>query len=923
MTGATAQASAVRWTVVPIRGRFEVTAAHAVAWSVIVALQGLLLGSLALSLYQLSAVAVIALLWRLLRQEGRAGWRPVGPAAQDREDARAELLARLTVAAVPLMLLLTPAWNFQWGWQWDQGLYEVYANHFASAGTFFWDISAEVAVLGERAVWLTGPTGFFDLVGGIGDEPLRGARLPGYAVWLALVKLVVGVAGPVWVGNVVIATLVALLLNRVARLAGASRWSAVGVTSLITVNIAFLYNAKQFVAEPLGLLGMLLIVIGLLESAPSMLQRISLVFSGTLLTLVTKVDAWQPLLIVASLVMLGAVRKRSTRPLVLSMLLASSSAAAMLPDLTTERYLTTLRLPRALRGEMLFIGQDLIVALLALLAIITLWLWMPVGERLAARLSTRASSPVVRHTAPAMVAIAWAAFGVWAWWLRPRGLEFTDFAPRDVANAFNLSRLAMLWSPLAIISVFVGLIAPLRSTQRAIRALSLGFALAFALVLLDAQNQPSELWWVRRYLLSFAPLAALTLGSIASRLEDRLRRSPLRHDAGSVPRRSAGTVLVGSVLGLAILVQAGTLQPLLRATQNEGLDVIVREVLQLVPDGVPLIVTATTMEVRPDELMLGARDPVTQGIAAAVRSARTDLTLIEVPEWEVGCLARELGGEVAVLARLGATGSPVPLGQVVAAGEAEVRFPLWRTRFEAGAPPRGAERDYLPYAWELSLVRPARPDGPTRLSVTADDLGPVRTVPLRSFTGFGDTNGLIHWLGTRGSRTAPHDAFCNPGRLDPALLDASSVFVGDGSDEQPRGATDRSTGATLPGRFVTGQAFHSLEEPDAWWRLDLGEGESFAPDLITVRQRRNAGPTPHLVRDLALEGSMDGETWLTLVTGRHLGDIGEWQAFPVRDADAYRYLRLRQTGAASDELPYLVFADIELYGTLRSAAPHP
>jgi hypothetical protein len=382
-------------------------------------------------------------------------------------------------------------------------------------------------------------------------------------------------------------------------------------------------------------------------------------------------------------------------------------------------------------------------------------------------------------------------------------------------------------------------------------------------------------------------------------------------------------VLVGSVLGLAILLQASTLPPLLRATQNEGLDVIVREVLQHVPDGVPLIVTATTMEVRPDELMLGARDPVTQGIAAAVRAARTDLTLIEVPEWEVGCLARELGGEVAVLARLGATGSPVPFGQVVAAGEAEVRFPLWRTRFEAGAPASWGGTDYLPYAWELSLIGPAGRNGPTGPSATADDLGPARTVPLRSFTEFGDTNGLIHWLGTRGSRTAPHDAFCNPGRLDPTLLSASSVLADDGSDELPQGATDRSTAATLPGRFVTGQAFHSLEEPDAWWQLDLGEGEAFATDLFTVRQRRNVGPTPHLVRGLVLEGSTDGETWVTLTTGRHLGDVGEWQAFPVRDADAYRYLRLRQTGSASDELPYLVFADIELYGTLRSAVPRP
>jgi hypothetical protein len=922
MPKAPVRAFAAGRTALPVRGRFEVAAAQAVAWSVIVALQGLLLGSLALSLYPLLAVAIILMFRRLLRQ-GHAGCRPDGLQPQDRRDARADLLAKVTVAAVPLILLLTPAWNFQWGWMWDQGLYEVYANHFASAGTFFWDISAEVAILGERAVWLNGPTGYFDLVGGIGDEPLRGTRLPGYAVWLALVKLVVGIAGPVWVGNVVVATLVALLLNRVARLAGAHRWSAVGITVLITTNVAFLYNAKQFVAEPLGLLGMLLVVIGLLESEPSTLRRLSLVFSGTLLALVTRIDAWQPFLIVAGLFALVAVRERSTRPLVLGMLLASASAAALLPNLTTERYLNTLRLPLALREAIPLTGQNLVVVLLVALTLVTFLLWLPTVGRLAARLSTRLSSTVARRTARVMIAIAWAAFGLLAWWLRPLGLEFTDFAPRDVANAFNLPRLVMLWSPLAIIGVFGGLLAPLRSPQRGVRALSLGFALAFATVLLDAQNQPSELWWVRRYILSFAPLAALTLGSLAGTLVVPLDRWPLRHAAGSTSRRSAAKVLVASVLGLAILLQSSTLPPLLRATQNEGLDVIVREVLRHVPDGVPLIVTATTTEIQPDELMLGARDPVTQGIAAAVRAARTDLTLIEVPEWEVGCLARELGGEVAVLARLGVTGSPVPFGQVVAAGEAEVRFPLWRTRFEAGAPPRGAERNYQPYVWELSLIGPAGRNGSTGSSATANDLGPVQAVPLRSFTEFGDTNGLIHWLGTRGSRTAPHDAFCNPGRLDPTLLSASSVLTGGGSNELPLGATDRSAGATLPGQFVTGQTYHSLEEPNAWWQIDLGEGEAFATDLFTVRQRRNVGPTPHLVRDLALEGSTDGEAWVMLTTGRHLGNVGEWQAFPVRDAQAYRYLRLRQTGAASDGFPYLVFADIEFYGTLRSAVPRP
>lgn len=902
------------------RERFEVTASHLVAWSIIVALQGLLLGSLDASLYLLAAGVVVVMLARLLGDDLPVRATAVRRGTEDRRAARSELLAKLAVAAVPLTLLLTPAWNFQWGWQWDQGLYEVYANHFASSGTFFWDISPELRILGDRAAWLTGPTTFFELVGGIGDEPLRGTRLPGYAVWLALVKSAIGITGPVWIGNVSIATLVTLLLHRVTRLAGADRWPAVLITMTITANIAFLYNAKQFVAEPLGLLGILLIIVGVLEATPSQTQRVSLVFSGTLLTLITKIDGWQPVLILIGILALAAVRDRSLRPLVLSMLVATATATAQLPSLTTASYLRTLRLPSEVRSIMPLDGQALAIALVILLAGMTMLAWLPYSDRAGAWVLRMRGAKRAALALDATVALGWIAFGVWAWRLRAQGLEFGDMTPREIADRFNLPRLIELWSPVAIAVVFIGLLAPLRSVRGPVRALSLGLALAFALVVIDARNQPSELWWVRRYFLSFAPLAALTLGPVVDQISVRGQLLAARVAMDPATSRRISAAVVASVLGLGVALQATTLPPLLRATQNEGLDVIVREVLEHVPDGVPLIVAATTLEVKSDELMLGTRDRVTQGVATAVRAARTDLTLIEVPEWEVGCIAREIGGDVAVLSRIGPTGTPQPFGEVIAAGTAEVRFPLWRTRFVPDAPPRGAERDYEPFGWELSIVGPVDPGAATESEAPAPDRRPQMTIPLRTFVGFGDTNGLIHWLGTRGSRSAPHDSFCNPGRLDPSLLSASSVLSGDGSDEQARGATDRSTGATLPGQFVVGQTFHSLEQPDAWWQLDLGEGETFAPELFTVRQRRNVGPTPHLLRDLVLEGSSDGASWVTLVTGRHLGDVGDWQAFPVRAADGYRYLRLRQTGPAEDGLPYLVFADIELYGDLISSA---
>ncbi len=890
-----------------------VKVAHGLGWLVLVSLVGLLLGVLPLALTYVGIVVIVRTLRRLLQARTLPALPMIGPLRH-----RSDLIATAVVAGVPLLLLLSPGWNFQWGWQWDQGLYETFANHYASSGTFWWDLTPERAVLGPRSVWLDVPATYVDQVGGLGGEPVRATRLPGYPVWLALVKRVVGVAGPSWIGNVALGTLVALLLDRLGRLTGASRAVAASVAVLLTLNVAYLYNVKQFVAEPLGLLGLLLVVFGLLERTVRLRARISLVFVGTAVALLTRIDAWQPLLILAAAAAVAAGAERLLRPLVTAMLVTAAGVAASLPFLTTESYLGTLRLPQVVSSiEVIPLaavrGHGLALALTGIIALGAAVLWLPPVQHSLSTLSDVRLGVAVRRAVPIVLAGIWFAFGVWAWLLRPRGLDFTDFASSEITRAFNLQRLAGLWSPVALVGVFSLLILPLRQRDRTLRWVTLAFAVAFALAVLDAQNQPSELWWVRRYLLTFAPLGVLILapaGAMAHawlRGPHRVQMDGLGESELPIPIRR---VFAAAVIGITVVglgAQAIALPALLTARQNTGLDQVVAASIDRVPPGTPLIVVATDGEVGATDRALGARDVVTTGIGAAVRAARTELTLIEVPSWQVGCLARELGVPVAVLDRDRRDTSSRPSGRVLAEGSAEVRFPLWRSSFRADASPRGAERDYPSYDWTLTLVEHREP--------VAD-----RSVRLTGFVEFGDTNGLIHWLGTHGSRTSPHDAFCNPGLLDADLLDASSEFQFDFSIGGPEGATDRSTGANFPG-MPGAESFHSKDDTDAWWQLDVGVDARFTPELMTIRQRNwFTDPVPFLLRDFVVETSLDGTDWLFVASLVHAGEGDEWQAFTLpsgRNAPPARFIRIRQVGATDAGERYLILGEVEFYGVLQ------
>jgi len=163
-----------------------------------------------------------------------------------------------------------------------------------------------------------------------------------------------------------------------------------------------------------------------------------------------------------------------------------------------------------------------------------------------------------------------------------------------------------------------------------------------------------------------------------------------------------------------------------------------------------------------------------------------------------------------------------------------------------------------------------------------------------------DTNGILYLIGTRGGTAA----YRNPHELGEVVSSSSSLSV--------MGAVER---------FV--QHAHAapvtnctLNYPESWLAVDLGEGRSLVVDHYCLRSDLN---NRHKLRNWELQGSLNGQTWQTLRA--HQGDESlasqsmSTAAWPVNaGAQAFRHFRILQTGANSSGIHYLKCTGIELYG---------
>ena len=173
-----------------------------------------------------------------------------------------------------------------------------------------------------------------------------------------------------------------------------------------------------------------------------------------------------------------------------------------------------------------------------------------------------------------------------------------------------------------------------------------------------------------------------------------------------------------------------------------------------------------------------------------------------------------------------------------------------------------------------------------------------------------DTNGVLYHIGTAGG-TEP---YANPHVAGRVVAAMSSVGGLNGS----------------PARFVHHQhtdsvSNYTIDAPDSWMSVDLGEGRSLLLSHYCLRADRHA--SPFKLRNWVLEGSHDGISWVTLRTHSNDTSIANVAmaaaAWEVAGAtEAFRHFRIRQTGENSIGSSHLMCAGIELYGTL-SAGPPP
>lgn len=169
-----------------------------------------------------------------------------------------------------------------------------------------------------------------------------------------------------------------------------------------------------------------------------------------------------------------------------------------------------------------------------------------------------------------------------------------------------------------------------------------------------------------------------------------------------------------------------------------------------------------------------------------------------------------------------------------------------------------------------------------------------------------DRQGVVWWHGTAGETTT----FINPSTISYLFSVVTS------SDYSP---------VTWSRNHLTDRAdsiWHSNNEANSWWQIDLGSYVTLIPSGFSIRQRID--DTVHRHTSLQLQASNDGSTWTTLWSGSvtHLA-VGAWNDIDFTSATAYRFFRVTQTGFNLTGYRFFVASEIELFGTASTPFPVP
>ncbi len=537
------------------------------------------------------------------------------------------VLGVLVLAAV----VLTPRWSFLVAPNMDAGNYEVYGNFFWRSGQLYMDV-ADLLQRGVPLDWIDmGNTWRFDAASATG----RPAYVYGYPVLLGVTKAVFASASASWILNASVAVATAILLYLLVRDVTEDGLVSLSIALMLVATPLFFYYSKQFMGEMLALFGITLSFHALSGRAGTPDMSSALVAaSGVTLALLTKIDM---LPVVVFLVLAAAVaaieshRRAVEGPGSLSVLGLGAGvvvAASMTTWLVSAEYLG----PRVALGRYIGPlgrgipgGRHLLLALAAGGAIVVC---LAVAMTLRGRRPDSEVRPAIANpwgVIPVVLVLFWILFGIWNAWIRPAGVAFVQDH-----EAYNLVRLLPVFSPVLLVGVFVlsPAVLGLGLTRRWI---TIGVLAGLGFVLYESAHTPPEIWWMRRYLATLLPAAALVAAAgvaVARRVSGR-------------PRIVTGVVVVAAIMFLPLQIRSTA--PLFAHEVNVDAPQVLATILDEVPGHAPLVV-------------LGS-DKTLRGMANTLQSMREAPTLLEVPPSQLSRAAGLFPSEdFAVI-----SGSPLPL----------------------------------------------------------------------------------------------------------------------------------------------------------------------------------------------------------------------------------------------------------------------
>jgi hypothetical protein len=165
-------------------------------------------------------------------------------------------------------------------------------------------------------------------------------------------------------------------------------------------------------------------------------------------------------------------------------------------------------------------------------------------------------------------------------------------------------------------------------------------------------------------------------------------------------------------------------------------------------------------------------------------------------------------------------------------------------------------------------------------------------------------------------------------RFPPSATDGIVAHLGPAVAVFARGAltADARTSRTNVAVLAHDTVFCSLNAPDQFIAYDFGASRSVVPTDYAIRSCRNPPGRQHL-RSWVLEvtSGVDG-TWLEIDERRddcQLNGIHKTAYFKVRreSTDAFRCIRIRQTGPNWNGENYLQICGFEVFGELQTCTP--